>query len=338
MELPKYTGTIHPEEWLKQVKVYCYLKDIENEQKILKICKLMIDSTIIIPNEINSFDELIKTLKSHMSFNIFKDSCKRKLKLVEYIPEKEEKYTATFLANFRSICKDAEINDPKKIKKILYNSYSSDEFEDEFIRRVDGIESIDEIFKAFSDAVFGESKIIKYNSLITLKHVATGKYLTSSNINYQTGSGHQVVFAASKTYAKNADALWSLNLYKRHGSQKKRCYDNVLLYGDRISLTHKKTGKELYLNESHHGNKSPTTEHTEVCCRSDGYYSNFEFIKTSPTNNKPYVRAKDIVNLKGDCILHSHDFTFTIDNKTFQEVVSHQKSIDGNDEWRIDIK
>ncbi|RIA92248.1 hypothetical protein C1645_820932 [Glomus cerebriforme] len=145
-------------------------------------------------------------------------SCKRKLKLLEYIPEKE-KYTATFLANFRSICKDAEINDPKKIKKILYNSYSSDEFEDEFIRRVDGVESIDEIFKAFSDDVFGESKIIKYNS-----------------INYQTGSRHQVVFAASKTYAKNADALWSLNLYKRH---------------------------ELYLNESHHGNKSPITKYTE---------------------------------------------------------------------------
>ncbi|RIA89715.1 hypothetical protein C1645_824410, partial [Glomus cerebriforme] len=79
MELPKYFGTIHPEEWLKQVKAQCYLKDIEDEQKILKICKLMIDSTITIPNEINTFDELIKALKSHTTFNIFKDSCKVKL-------------------------------------------------------------------------------------------------------------------------------------------------------------------------------------------------------------------------------------------------------------------
>src|SRR5204862_486562 len=60
MELPKYIGTVHPEEWLKQVQAYCYLKDIDNEQKILKFCILMIDSNIIIPKEINSFNELMK--------------------------------------------------------------------------------------------------------------------------------------------------------------------------------------------------------------------------------------------------------------------------------------
>ena len=72
MELPNYTGTIHPEKWLKQIQTYCCLKDIENEQKILKICKLLIDSTITIPNEINSFDELVKALKLHKIFDIFK--------------------------------------------------------------------------------------------------------------------------------------------------------------------------------------------------------------------------------------------------------------------------
>ena len=55
MDLPKYTGTVHPEEWLKQMVVNCYLKNIENEQKILNISILMIDSSIIIPNQINSF-------------------------------------------------------------------------------------------------------------------------------------------------------------------------------------------------------------------------------------------------------------------------------------------
>ena len=102
MRLPKYTGTVHPEEWLKQVQAYCYLKDIENEQKILKFCKFMIDSTITIPNEINSFDELIKTLKSHSSFRIFKDSRKIKLQMLKYVPEND---TVTFLANFLSLCR-----------------------------------------------------------------------------------------------------------------------------------------------------------------------------------------------------------------------------------------
>ena len=82
MELQKYNGTVHPEEWLKQEKAYCCLKDIENEQKILKFCKLMIDSTIIIPDEINSLNELIKSLKSHSTFEIFKDSCKKKLQVM----------------------------------------------------------------------------------------------------------------------------------------------------------------------------------------------------------------------------------------------------------------
>src|SRR5688572_25728179 len=116
MELPKYTGTIHPEKWLKQVQIYCCLKGIENEQKILKICRLLIDSTITIPNEINSFDELVKALKSHEIFNIFKDSCKRKLQVMKYNPEKDENYTVTILTNFRSLCNDAEINDSEEIK------------------------------------------------------------------------------------------------------------------------------------------------------------------------------------------------------------------------------
>ena len=52
-------------------------------------------------------------------------------------------------------------------------------------------------------------------------------------------------------------------------------------------------------------------------------------------NNSPYVKNKDIITLKlssGDYILRSHDFTFTIGDKTFQEVVGHKERIGGNDE------
>ncbi|RIA79648.1 hypothetical protein C1645_793988 [Glomus cerebriforme] len=47
---------------------------------------------------------------------------------------------------------------------------------------------MDEIFKSFNDVVFDELEIIKYDSLITLKHVTSGRYLSSYDINYQTGS------------------------------------------------------------------------------------------------------------------------------------------------------
>ena len=119
MELQKYNGTIHPEEWLKQAQVYCCFKEIEDEQRILKICILIIDSTITIPNEINSFYTLIRVLKLHLSFRIFKSSCKAKLQAMKYVPDHEENYTATFLAKFRSLCHDAEINDPKEFKNLL---------------------------------------------------------------------------------------------------------------------------------------------------------------------------------------------------------------------------
>src|SRR2546423_8459580 len=116
-----------------------YFKQITNEQKLLNICKLMIDSTIIIPNEINSFDELIKALKSHSTFEIFKDTCIVRLRSMVYIPEKKGGSTTNFIANFRSLCSDAEINNPEEIKIFLINSYLNEFFKSEFAKSITGI-------------------------------------------------------------------------------------------------------------------------------------------------------------------------------------------------------
>jgi hypothetical protein len=194
MEIPKYNGTCHPNEYVKQMRAYCKINRITNETDILELCILMINSSIYIPEGIDTLDTLIKILRLHPTFGIFKDSCKRKLQIMKYIPEKEENYTATFLANFRSLCNDAEIYDHEEIKNLLFSTYSSNEFSrNEFLKSVDGINSIDRIFKAFSDVVFDELRVIKYGSLITLKHVASGKYLSSCNMKYQTGSRQQLV-------------------------------------------------------------------------------------------------------------------------------------------------
>ena len=81
----------------------------------------------------------------------------------------------------------------KKLKVFLLIRYSNEFFKTEFSKNVIGINSLDEILKIFSDVVFEELKIINYGSLIALKHVATGKYLSSCKINYQTGSRRQMV-------------------------------------------------------------------------------------------------------------------------------------------------
>ncbi|RIA81100.1 hypothetical protein C1645_881789 [Glomus cerebriforme] len=345
MELPKYSGTIHPEEWLKQIQTYCYLKDIEDEQKILKICKLMINSTISISNEINSFNELTKALKSHTSFNIFKDSCKRKLQIMKYIPEQEENYTATFLANFCTLCNNAEINNPEEIKSLLFNTYSSNEFfKDEMIRRMDIINSkgqpldyINEIVKLFNDVVFDEFNTIKYGSLIALKHVTTGRYLSSCNIDYKTGSHRKVIFAGEK-YC-NPHALWFLTKFSS-SPLKKSYQQNMVLYNDKFYLNHKETDKTFSLSFIY---KSPTTGHSEAFCDNKIYSkSEWQFISLN-SNNTLYVKSKDIVNLREQAYndkylyLRSHDFTFTIDDEKFQEVIGHSDRIGANDEWFIEL-
>ncbi len=71
---------------------------------------------------------------------------------------------------------------------------------------------------------------------------------------------------------------------------------------------------------------------------SSGYggVSYFHCIKNNSIHNNDdilYVKTNDVINLKvSNYILRSHDFTFTIRDKTFQEVVGHNKRISGNDE------
>ena len=52
------------------------------------------------------------------------------------------------------------------------------------------------------------------------------------------------------------------------------------------------------------------------------------------TDNNNYISAEDIITLKNceNYILPSHEITFTINDKTYQEVIGHKERIGGNDE------
>ncbi len=71
-----------------------------------------------------------------------------------------------------------------------------------------------------------------------------------------------------------------------------------------------------------------------VSCSSRISY--FRCIKSNSTHNDAlYVKTNDIINLQvvnSSKFLRSHDFTFTIGDKTFQEVVGHEERVGGNDE------
>jgi hypothetical protein len=55
--------------------------------------------------------------------------------------------------------------------------------------------SINELIKEFEDIVAEESNLIINGSIVALKHIATGKYLSSTeNLCYKTGSRCQMVY------------------------------------------------------------------------------------------------------------------------------------------------
>lgn len=58
-------------------------------------------------------------------------------------------------------------------------------------------------------------------------------------------------------------------------------------------------------------------------------------VNNDNNNNNNCILSKEIINLQNleaKLILRSHDFTFTLANKDYQEVVGHDKRIGGNDE------
>ncbi|GES94874.1 hypothetical protein GLOIN_2v620650 [Rhizophagus clarus] len=324
MDIPKYDATVHPKEWMDRVHAICLVNNNNIKDKdVLKLCKLHIVPWITIPIEsINSLNELIKALMLHSSFKLYKDSIKDELNRMKF---EEGGNIIQFLGTFRLHCNNAEITDPQEIKNLLLKTYSSNEFfKNEFLKRVSPVTSIDEIFKIYNNIVSDWSKIIKYSPdcLIAIKHVQTGRYLSSCETKYERGSQRQVVYAGEQMQHENS---WWYPTCIRH------------------------THKEPYQN-----NKvmSPVTFYTEVHCF-PYIYANLSFVKTDQTkedNETPYVKDQDKVYLKTDAdyILRSQDVTFKIKRKqnktmpdsTFEvrEVVGHKEKAGGDDEWIIEKK
>src|SRR5436190_24386501 len=108
MDIPRYDGNIHPDEWINNIQ--------------LNNAKSLVDSTISLPTGINSFEELRNALKEDISFTTFKNTNKRKLHSLKYIPERKGGNTSKFISNFRKLCYNAEINDIEEQKKYFYQS------------------------------------------------------------------------------------------------------------------------------------------------------------------------------------------------------------------------
>ncbi|GBB87721.1 hypothetical protein RclHR1_01420024 [Rhizophagus clarus] len=351
MDISKYDGNVHPDEWINDIQKFC--SHWENVYGgFLKTAISLVDPTIKLPTEINDIEKLRKTLKEDISFEIFKNTNKRKLQSLKYYPERKGGDTSKFISTFRKLCYNAEINDIEEQKKYLYKSLPNNHFDyisNEFYNKMKNVKSINELIKGFENIILEESNLIRNESIIALKHVSTGKYLSSiSNLRYSTGSEKQLVFAGD--VEPDPNSLWKIQ------------FDTELAtYTDTsIKLQHIQSNKFLgicyqdyqYDNTKGRGiycyRKSPLTNHTEVNCGGEEILWKFNHKKSE--NQRGYLKSNDIININikrmydengrkdGQVeFLRSHDVHFTIGNDTFQEVVCHNERLGGNDEWCIEL-
>ncbi|RIA85405.1 hypothetical protein C1645_830840 [Glomus cerebriforme] len=338
MDPPRFNGTNHPHMWIKQIRSFCYLKQIKNEKDILEFSIGMVDVPIKNPEKIKKLDDLVEALKSHISFTVFKNSSKRKLNLLKYVTERDGGNTAKFVAEFRSLCFDAEITDLEEQKKYLFHTVPNDFFRNTFInRKMDKINSLDDLIKMFEDIVQEESQLIRNGSCVAIKHVKSGKYLSSTTKYHQTGSGKQIVFAGQML--PDSNALWFV----------KASHDPVS-YNDMFSLQHKVTetliGRESLTDSYFHEYiDGDFADHIEVYCstpsRTLQFYYHWMAQRINYTKyDSSYVRSGDVINIrnvKDNTYLHSHEYQITIYNETFQEVISQDKKPEESDEWCIEL-
>ncbi|CAB5356027.1 unnamed protein product [Rhizophagus irregularis] len=106
----------------------------------------------------------------------------------------------------------------------------------------------------------------------------------------------------------------------------------TIFYGDLFTLTNKNIEYNLSVSGD---DESPATKNSKVC---NARYGSLWHFRSTNSENPPYVKSKDIINLQSDqFVLRSSESTFTCDNKTYQEVACHKERIGGNDEWCIEI-
>ncbi|EXX68924.1 hypothetical protein RhiirA1_446046 [Rhizophagus irregularis] len=350
MEVPKYDGNIHPDEWINDIQKYFKLKNIND----VKIAISFVDPIISLPAEIDSLEKLRNALKEDISFTVFKNTNKRLLRLLKYIPERKKGETPKFISKFRKYCYNAEINDIEEQKNYFCHSLPNNNdnyfynYLSEFTKRKENIKSMNDLIREFEEIVTDELNLIRNESIVALKHVATGKYLSSiENIHYTTGSKSQVAFVSSQVLGPNA--LWKIIFakncyYDSHKGQHDYIYDS-----HNIKIQHIDYYKYLGINSGSY--KSPISEHTEVSC-GEYYHTDWKVNHSRLENSQRYLKSNDVVNLSTkkfydnngeyindgyEAFLRSHDIQFSIGNDTFQELVCHNERLGGNDEWCIEL-
>jgi hypothetical protein len=187
---PRYDGTLQPEDWVQDLRFFCALRGIYDEDTVLNMAILRIDRNIPIPKEVTSFNSLIFILKNHVTHAVFRADSLEKLSKLKCERNRD---MSEFIAKFNSLCESANINNQEDKKKYLLQALPDDIIRNVLKNKIKNLSSFDKIINAFKDVMLEHRRQIRYGSKIALKHVVTGRFLSSNETRYVTGSKQQMV-------------------------------------------------------------------------------------------------------------------------------------------------
>jgi hypothetical protein len=188
---PLYDATLQPEAWVKELRFFCALQGIRDQATVLDIAILRIDNNIPIPHDIDSFNSLIRVLKDHVTHSVFRADSLGKLNKLKCEHNRD---MSEFIAKFTSLCSNANITDREEKKGYLLRNMPDDIVRDVLRNRIEKLNSFDKVIETFKDVMLEHRRQIRYGSKIALKHIATGRFLSSNKvIKYITGHKQQMV-------------------------------------------------------------------------------------------------------------------------------------------------
>ncbi|CAG8533609.1 8256_t:CDS:2 [Acaulospora morrowiae] len=172
----KYNGTQDPESWLQDIRFFCRLHGIDDEEDIVSFALLKVDPMILIPEKTVSFSGLIRALKSHVTYPVMSASALHSLRQLKYSSNME---MTDFISTFLSLCRSANITNLMEQKHYLLNSLHDDNIRNILANKFRNVDEFDWVIKIFQGILY-EYPLhqIRYGSRITIKHCVTGQYLS----------------------------------------------------------------------------------------------------------------------------------------------------------------
>ncbi|CAG8731453.1 28559_t:CDS:2 [Dentiscutata erythropus] len=341
MELfPSYDGSCHPDDWFNNLKFVAALHGISSETVLVDLALLKISRAIRnnSSGSITKLSQVIDLLKADSSYKIFKLTSEKKLSALRFTHLCDVR---DFIVELRQLLSDAEIFNLSTQKQYIAKILSSEMLANDFSSKIANATSVDEVFIKLQKSLYKLKRVVKYGSVIALRHIDTNKILSSTLNKYSGGSKQYWVFAKDGNVTDFES--WTimpevivLNTPPKYGDKKEK--GSLVYYGDKITLKNNGTGHKLH---SHCGPQSPVTSQQEVSCQTwnnfdDNWIVQHNIYDIDPEKKEPLIECHDIVfkHIPTNSMLCSHKYMLNNNN---QEVTCFGYQKINLTKWHIEI-